>query len=75
MRTEKFPVKIVEKGVSALIRKPSKLKGGKITQYFIFEYILPRKRNRLGEGIIIRHPAIDCYETERTRNMLKIKKP
>ncbi len=47
MRTEKFPVTITEKGVSAVIRKASKLKGGKTLNYFIVEYILLGRRKQV----------------------------
>ena len=47
MNAEKFPVTITEKGVSALIRKTAKLKGGKKHNYFIVEYILLGKRRQV----------------------------
>src|SRR6267378_1869262 len=47
MKAEKFPVTITERGVSAVIRKAAKLKGGKTRNYFIVEYILLGKRKQV----------------------------
>jgi hypothetical protein len=47
MNAEKFPVTITEKGVSAVIRKAAKSKGGKSHNYFIVEYILLGKRKQV----------------------------
>jgi integrase len=47
MKAQKSPVKITEKGVSAIIREASKLKDGKTLKYFIVEYILLGKRKQV----------------------------
>ena len=47
MKAEKFPVTITEKGVSAIIRKSTKLKGGKTHKYFIVEFISLGKRKQV----------------------------
>ena len=47
MKADKFPVTITEKGVSAVIRESTKLKGGKKHKYFIVEYILLGKRKQV----------------------------
>jgi hypothetical protein len=47
MKAGKFPVTITEKGVSAIIRKSTKLKGGKTHKYFIVEDILLGKRKQV----------------------------
>ena len=47
MKTEKFPITITEKGVSAVVRKAVKLKGGKTHNYFIVEFILLGKRKQV----------------------------
>jgi len=47
MKAEKFPVTITEKGVSAVIRKAMKLKGGQKLHYFIVEYVLLGKRKQV----------------------------
>ena len=45
--SQKFPVKLTEKGVSAIIRESSKIKDGKNHRYFIVEYILLHKRKQI----------------------------
>ena len=47
MKAEKFPVTITEKGVSAIIRRAEKIKGGNTLNYFIVEYILLGKRKQV----------------------------
>lgn len=47
MKAEKFPVTISEMGVSAVIRKATKFKGGKRHSYFIVEYILLGERKQV----------------------------
>jgi hypothetical protein len=47
MKTESFPVTITEKGVTAVIRKAEKPKGGRMYEYFIVEYILLGKRKQV----------------------------
>jgi hypothetical protein len=47
MKAAKFPVTIIEKGVSAIIRESTKLKGGKTHKYFIVEFILLGKRKQV----------------------------
>jgi integrase len=47
MKAEKFPVNITVKGVPAVIRKTSKMKAGKLRDYFIVEYFLKGKRKQV----------------------------
>jgi integrase len=47
MKAPEFPVTITEKGVSAVIRKTSKIKGGKRHDYYIVEHILKGKRKQV----------------------------
>lgn len=47
MKTEKFPLTITEKGVSAVIRKTAKVKDGKKLNYFIVEYTLLGERQQV----------------------------
>jgi len=47
MKTEKFPLTITEKGVSAVIRKTAKLKDGKRLNYFIVEYTILGERQQV----------------------------
>jgi hypothetical protein len=47
----KFPVTIAEKGVSAVIGKTLKIKGGKKLEFFLVEYILLGGTSRFGVPI------------------------
>ena len=47
MKQPEFPMTITEKGVSAVIRRTEKLKGGNLHRYFIVEYILLGKRKQV----------------------------
>ena len=47
MKSEKFPVTITERGVSAVIRKATKNKDGKTHHYFIVEYIFKGRRKQV----------------------------
>ena len=58
MKAEKFPVKITEKGVSAIIRQSSKIKDGKKHRYFIVEYILLGKRKQIWRSDLSEAKAI-----------------
>jgi integrase len=46
MKTPSFPLTITEKGVSAVIRKYERIRGGKTHSYFIIDYILKGKRKQ-----------------------------
>jgi len=58
MKTEKFPIQITEKGVTALIRKAVKVKGGKKFDYYIVEYILLGKRKQVWRSDLAEAKAI-----------------
>jgi len=58
MKAEKFPVTITEKGVSAVIRESTKLKGGKKHKYFIVEYIPLGKRKQVWRSNLAEAKAV-----------------
>ena len=47
MKQDQIPVTMTEKGVSALIRKTAKMKGGQRHDYFIVEYSLKGRRKQV----------------------------
>jgi integrase len=58
MKTEQFPLTVTEKGVSAIIRASSKLKGGKTRKYFIVEYIHLGKRKQVWRSDLAKAKAV-----------------
>jgi integrase len=57
MKTEKFPMTITVRGVSVVIRKTEKFKGGKVHIYFIVEYTEKGERQQVWRSSIAKAKA------------------